>query len=640
MKRRLQSYFATIRAASNDLPLYWLLHVFLIAGAVIAAKARAVSHAYGVLAWDRYIFLLLHALPFDLINVAGLFLMVLLARRLPSPHGKLRSFIFVLAPISTLVCAFLAHFNFGYYSQMGQPLNAGLLSVAPHMAGYLLPSVNMNAMLLLAAILLASVLILAVSPLAVARMRLTFLHNEHWHRRPWIYFLLLTGLTFFLLSRPALGVRETALREMTVLSIFSSPPNENAPYSLDDSSRAALLKLCGPVDMRGKEEFAALPRRAYNIVFWVLESTGTRYLKSMHPLGNAATPNLDKAIASGAVSFDNCYSECPLSVQSGWAILTGSPPPPYPTQFIKKPMLPAHEPQITTVLKENGYNTAVIIGGPTPIWGLDKIVKSGRVDHFADLDALQAAGYKAEGWSIEGRGINESFLKFIDSKPGQPFFGLLWHVESHHPFRWVGYTKDESAMKYADRYRCSIEHVDRLFGSFYSELEKRNLLKDTIIVVVGDHGEGMGRGPRPYDLSHSHQVYEDAIHVPLFFLNPAFKGSSRHVQAPCSHIDLLPTVLDLCGIPINPALSSVSLARPIESRPFFARSQQVWPMSIRAGDYKLVLANSQAVPELYDLKKDLMEEHNLAGSQKKIADLLAAAIRENASRLSPSASRK
>jgi arylsulfatase A-like enzyme len=173
------------------------------------------------------------------------------------------------------------------------------------------------------------------------------------------------------------------------------------------------------------------------------------------------------------------------------------------------------------------------------------------------------------------------------------------------------------------RYIAGIERADVLFGRLWSELEARRLLDDTLVVVVGDHGEGHGRAPRRWDVSHSGQVFEDDVHVPLLFLHPALRGESSELV---THTDLLPTLVDLLALPPLAGLDGRSLLRPVPARPLYLRSVVWWPLAIRAGRYKLLLPEAAGPPALYDLETDPIEAVDQGQAQPEVRRALAAEL--------------
>src|SRR6202030_56676 len=139
-------------------------------------------------------------------------------------------------------------------------------------------------------------------------------------------------------------------------------------------------------------------------------------------------------------------------------------------------------------------------------------------------------------------------------------------------------------------------------------LESRQLLDRTIVVVVGDHGESLGEhGERTHGLF----VYEGVTRVPLIIRAPSSRMRGRRVADVVRSVDVMPTVLELLGIPVPSSVAGTSLAARMPgatgeaeldtySETMYPRYHFGWSelRAVRAGNYKLIAAPR---PELYDL---------------------------------------
>ncbi len=100
-------------------------------------------------------------------------------------------------------------------------------------------------------------------------------------------------------------------------------------------------------------------------------------------------------------------------------------------------------------------------------------------------------------------------------------------------------------------YRQEVEYMDRYIGKFLAALEREQLLDKTIVVILGDHGEGLGERERFF--GHIRYLNRQYIEVPLIMHFPGLKA--RRIAVPVSHINIAPTVLDFLGIS-HPGFSS------------------------------------------------------------------------------------
>lgn len=171
-------------------------------------------------------------------------------------------------------------------------------------------------------------------------------------------------------------------------------------------------------------------------------------------------------------------------------------------------------------------------------------------------------------------------------------------------------------------YYAMIEHIDRELGRVLDALEETGQRENTIVVFMSDHGEMLGdhclrlKGAR---------FYEGAVHVPLIFSWPGRVQAGLQSDALVELIDVAPTLLDLCGLPIPAEWEGRSLgpilrgeASPDRFREFvrceYHSSLPKLPPThanmIFDGRYKLVLYHGLGLGELYDLQEDPGEFEN------------------------------
>ncbi|MYB77528.1 MAG: sulfatase-like hydrolase/transferase [Chloroflexi bacterium] len=195
-------------------------------------------------------------------------------------------------------------------------------------------------------------------------------------------------------------------------------------------------------------------------------------------------------------------------------------------------------------------------------------------------------------------------------------------------------------------YYAATTHVDDDIGIVLAELERRGLTDNTIIMFMSDHGDMMGDHGRMYKQA----MYEGAVHVPLIVQVPEFLlpglTPGRVVEEITGHVDIVPTVLDLCGLPVPQGVQGKSLA------PLCAGESAGWPdeafswmlgvrytrqeaymlgtkRMLRTPEYKLTDygADFRTRWELFDMTKDPAERHNLADDPAYDSVLRALAAR-------------
>ncbi|WAS99439.1 sulfatase-like hydrolase/transferase [Nannocystis punicea] len=179
-----------------------------------------------------------------------------------------------------------------------------------------------------------------------------------------------------------------------------------------------------------------------------------------------------------------------------------------------------------------------------------------------------------------------------------------------------------------EKYRAMLRLVDEQIGVLVDELVTRQLWDKTLVVLVSDHGEGLGEDPRLPD-NHGRVLYNPLIHVPLAIRIPGEPG--RLATDPVSILDVTPTLLDLLAAEPLAGLDGRSLlphlvpGAPDELRPrgrplILNESDQY---GVIAWPYKLLVRPGDNLTELYDLSGDFGERNNLAESApRRVGELM------------------
>lgn len=633
---RLARYQQLAEAQTADLPLFVWVQAAVLAVGLLAAKASAVALAFGGAALDQKLAALWRGAPVECLLAGSLFLATLLARRLPALTGRGRGAVVagvLLGVLALLACAFV---GVEFFAAWGAPFSGQLLELAPALYRYILMvglsdsagTLTLGALLALGGVLGAPVLVSWLRP------RIT--DASRWRPLAWLPAVGLLSVGAVALSLPPRSYREGLVRKLNVLEMFDVSGGDEGLVAVSERSEREerlLRELLGPASDEAARALAPLRGRRLNVVVWVWESVGQRYLRSLHPLGLVATPRLDAAMARGSVEMTRAYTESPLTVQTTWALVTGRSPPAKPFVFAlyghaPDVPLPPHGEALHGLLKQAGYRTGMFNSSYTEMWSVDRVFELGPLDAFEDHAQLASGQVSYSGIGVDDNALRERAAQWV--RGAEPFFAWVWNVETHVPYTWVGMPARLEQADRLERYLATIERADAIFGDFYDELVRSGLDESTLVILVGDHGQGLGRGPRPWTFGHAFYVYEDDLHVPLVFLHPSLAAASptrsQRVDTLCTHTDLYPTILDLLGLPVPGDLDGRSLARTYEPRPFFARSVTWWPQTVRAGRYKLILPEVGAAPSLHDVVADPWESRDISAEEPEIATVLASEL--------------
>ena len=359
---------------------------------------------------------------------------------------------------------------------------------------------------------------------------------------------------------------------------------------------------------------------------------------SGHP--RARTPVLDE-LAGRGVRFETALAPAPITLPSHATILTGLDPSHHGVRDNGLFALGEDRVTLAELLAGAGYETGAVVGA----FVLD--ARYGLAQGFGTYDdrMVPAAGTVEAIAQRPAVQVTDAALAWLDGRTATgPFFLWVHYFDPHMPYEppppFGGSTPEE-------RYDGEIAFVDSELGRLLRGLEVRGLGESTLLAFTSDHGEGLGEhGER----THSLLLYDSTMRVPLLFVPPGARGRGRVIDdRAAGGIDVLPTALDLLGLPVPGGLDGESLARPPRDpdRPLYLETFAPlhtcgWsPLHAlrRLGD-KFIEA---PVPEYYDLRSDPWETRNLLPqappSAQALASHLARRMREEPLVAQPAAGR-
>src|ERR1700730_1663415 len=319
---------------------------------------------------------------------------------------------------------------------------------------------------------------------------------------------------------------------------------------------------------------------------------------------NIHTPALD-SLAKDGIRFTQAFTPSPITNTSHTSILTGLLPSSHGVTDFPVPLAPGH-PTLAELLKGNGYHTAAFIGAVI----LDsKALAPGLGRGFDFYDNFPAHSQTKSRWGrVERRGMDvvQHAETWMTAHPVGPHFVWVHLYDPHDPYE----PPSPYSQTYKDRlYDGEIAYADSALAHFVGYLKKSARYENALIVVVGDHGEGLGEH---HENTHGIFLYDSTTHVPLIVKMPGGKDDGKVVEAQVRTTDILPTMIDLLDLPAPARLDGESL------RPYFGGEQPAsriafgetdYPLrfgwaplrSVRAEGFKFIEAPR---PELYDLHAD------------------------------------
>ena len=342
---------------------------------------------------------------------------------------------------------------------------------------------------------------------------------------------------FYATTTPDLAV--TRAREaMAGPSVEMAPPPPPLPAggrpdeSWLDAARASLVRRV-PGD-------PARPR--LNVCIILEESLGSEFWGCLGAVNNAGEPismtrRMDRLATTEGLLFENLWADGNRTIRGFEGVFSSFPP--LPGDAIPARDRTDNVETIARVLKRDGYQSLFLYGGRGTFDFIRSYATSNGWDRLIEQDDfVNPAHTTAWGVSDEDllhRGLEE--MRALHAT-GQPFLVSFMTVSNHRPFTFPeGRIKD--APNPADR-RPAVRYADWALGDFFQRAKKEAFWKDTIFVVVADHGA------RVYG---SQQIPLPSYRIPMVILGPAVVREPRRIPALGCQLDVAPTILGLIGRP-------------------------------------------------------------------------------------------
>lgn len=331
----------------------------------------------------------------------------------------------------------------------------------------------------------------------------------------------------------------------------------------------------------------------------------------------ARTPNLD-GLASAGVRFENVYCQVPLTTPSHCSILTGTYPYYHKVHNNGFYALPSEMTTLAEVLKSRGFQTAAFVASFTvdSRFGLDQ-----GFDVYDDR-LNEGEAFKPSNAERKAEKVYGAFRDWLDGRDEGQFFCWVHLFDPHIPYD----PPAPYSIDFADSpYDGEIAYMDHYVGEVMAALQEKGLFQKTFIVVAGDHGEAFGE---KVESGHGVFLYDGTLRVPMIFLAEDRLPKGALIKPRVRLIDIVPSVLDMLGIPPPGEVQGQSLLPHISGRKkedlesyvetYFPRENYGWSelVGLIGGDWKYIRAPK---PELYNLKADPEETANAFDRESKRA---------------------
>lgn len=369
------------------------------------------------------------------------------------------------------------------------------------------------------------------------------------------------------------------------------------------------------------------------------------------------SPVIDR-IASEGVSFENAFSTTSWTLPAHGALFTGLYDSAHGVVTTKQRLSEAHL-TLAEVLLEEGYQTAGFYGGPYlhPAFGLDQGFETYQscmteLPDDAEDENVRKNLRKHSRRShvdITGPRTVEKFSSWLGTVSEKPLFAFLHMWDVHYdyipPEKYIemfdpeykgkidssNFMQNDQINPFMSKrdmehiialYDGEIRFTDDMIGNILGVLQSHGRLNNTLIVIFSDHGDEFfehgGKG-------HQRTLYDELIKIPLIFYWPGHFPEGKTIKQQAQIVDIMPTILDLVGIPLTRAVQGRSLVdnlsgSKMSARPTFCELlvNKPYQRVIRTSNIKILVNERTGQWVYFDLLKDPGERRPITRMNKEV----------------------
>jgi glucan phosphoethanolaminetransferase (alkaline phosphatase superfamily) len=335
------------------------------------------------------------------------------------------------------------------------------------------------------------------------------------------------------------------------------------------------------------------------------------------------TPFLSQMVASGRMKkVDAAFSTCSESFCGITSTLTSR-------EFRD---ISARTFQLQDVLRDEGYQTRFLLSGNHTAWnGLPSFY---RADPGTMFDGTQTERYTMD----DDRLVLEGLERVPPASREAPAFFYVHLMSTHYlgvqfpASHYFTHPDDQVSpglepykildqLNKPDRYDDKVRQADDVIRQLFAALSAKHYLDDAIVVVTGDHGEGLGER----HWAHGWHLYNEDIHIPLLLYDTM--PASYPDLSFAAQVDIAPTILDRLGLPVPDSWEGQSLLAPPPTRTtchqtYFVPKRYAVIYRQPGALFKFIATPDYGKEELYDLLTDRDEVHDIVMEQSALASML------------------
>lgn len=432
--------------------------------------------------------------------------------------------------------------------------------------------------------------------------------------------------------------------------------------------------LSGNTTISQSSPFPDKQKKISSVILIILDTVRADRLSVL--IKNGVAKSLER-FSREAVVFEKCFAPSPWTFPSHASLFTGFYTSEHQADYDIRNGIPLNLPiplaesflTLAEIFSQNHYATAAVVSNRSLFLpelnmhqgfqikdisaGIGKIY-FGYPFHpilhvFCDITNLLP---KYTLFYRTAEDMNKSIFSTLDKLANMPFFLFVNYMDAHEPYtppppynglylntnmphvyrikQQFRHMINRCGKKSWDSFLLSqydgeIAYLDRQVGELFAELDRRGLYDSSLIIVTSDHGEMLGEHGL---YSHKTPLYEEVLRVPLMIKFPYNHQNSSN-NSLITLVDLFPTILKLCDLPIPDNISGKVFGGNAETAvaEFFHHTTGLH-RALREGSYKYMRYSIAKKPELYDLVRDPREQHNLVDTLPEVAATMERKMRQ------------
>ena len=364
-----------------------------------------------------------------------------------------------------------------------------------------------------------------------------------------------------------------------------------------------------------------------NVILIMVDALRADHL-SAYGYKRKTSPFLDSMISSGqAVKVDRCYSTCACTICGVSSILLSRTWNDCAVNGFN----------IIALLHDRGYQTHALISGAHREWYNMAKFYSDDCSYYDGKDSKKYY-FKDDRVLLEG-------MDGIHAYSDTPSF-FYFHLQSAHetgllldkysvykPFKKSITTRGMNDEAAVNEYDNKVLQADDMIRQIFEALDRKGYLKNSIVVITADHGQGLGE----HGVSgHVDWLYDPQVSVPLIIYDDSI--SLYHNLTFAKHIDIAPTIVDRLGLPKPESWMGMSLLQN-DIAPYSYHETGKNGLETKLAKYMIVEHQDSALykyiftagfkqEELYELISDPSESNNLISTHKQMLEQMRAKAKQ------------